>query len=66
VRRCFLFDRRSEGRAPLDRRREERELFFWTAHEALKLVLAVTFTVYVVVSLVTGHGPVPHALAFWK
>lgn len=61
-----MFDRRSEGRAPLDRRREERELFFWTAREILKLVLAIAFTVYVLVSLVTGHDPMPHALAFWK
>ena len=61
-----MFDRRSEGCAPLDRRREERELFFWTAREALKLVVTIAFTIYLLVSLVTGHNPVPQGTAFWK
>jgi hypothetical protein len=53
-------------RPPLDQRREERELFFWTAREILKLVTAVALTIYLVVSLATGHDPIPPGLAVWK
>jgi hypothetical protein len=41
-------------------------LFFWTAREVLKLVVAIVFTIYLLVSLATGHDPVPQRLAFWK
>lgn len=54
------------GRASLDQRRGERELFFWTAREILKLVVAVVLTAYLLISLVTGHDPVPQGLSFWK
>lgn len=38
-------------------RRAERELFFWTARESLKLVLFAALVVYVVVSVVRGRLP---------
>lgn len=41
----------------LARRRAERELFFWTAFMALKLVLAGALVVYVVVALIAGELP---------
>src|SRR6476469_3535204 len=65
-RRCFLFGRQSAGRASLDQRRGERELFFWTAHQVIKLVVTVALTVYLLVSLVSGHDPFPPGLAFWR
>lgn len=61
-----MFGKQSTGRAPLDRRWEEREFFFWTAREAIKLVVALALAVYLIVSLATGHDPVPQGLAFWK
>lgn len=42
---------------PLENRRQERELFFWTAHKILKLVILTVLTVYAVVSLVQGQMP---------
>jgi hypothetical protein len=36
-------------------RRAERELFFWTARQTLKLVTLTAITVYFVVSLVHGE-----------
>ena len=38
-------------------RRAERELFFWTARQALKLVVLTAVCAYVVVSLVRGQIP---------
>jgi hypothetical protein len=61
-----LFGKQPAGRAPLDQRRDERELFFWTAREILKLVVAVTCTVYVIVCLVTGNDPLPQWLSYLK
>jgi hypothetical protein len=49
-------------RAPIEDRRAERELFFWTARETLKLVVLVAATVYMVVSLAHGRLPVEHEL----
>jgi hypothetical protein len=66
VQEVFLFGKQPAGRASLDQRRGERELFFWTAREALKLVVAAALTVYLLVSLATGHQPVPQQLSFWK
>jgi hypothetical protein len=66
VQEVILLGKPPAGRAPLDQRRGERELFFWTAREVLKLVAAVAFTIYLLVSLVTGHDPVPPGLSFWK
>lgn len=42
---------------PVDDRRAERELFFWTAHKSLKLIVSVALTVYCVVSLIGGDFP---------
>ena len=36
-------------------RRAERELFFWTAREALKLIVLAAMTAYFVISLISGH-----------
>jgi hypothetical protein len=47
----------SQQTTPIRDRRAERELFFWTAREALKLVLFVALVVYVVVSIVNGRLP---------
>ena len=40
---------------PLELRRAERELFFWTAREALKLAVWLALTIYFVVELVHGR-----------
>jgi hypothetical protein len=45
------------ARAPIEVRRAERELFFWTARQAIKLVLFAAVAVYVVVSLIEGQLP---------
>jgi hypothetical protein len=45
------------GRAPIATRKAERELFFWTARQILRLVLLTALTVYVVVSVVEGRLP---------
>lgn len=36
-------------------RRTERELFFWTAREGLKLIVLTALTLYFVISLVQGR-----------
>jgi hypothetical protein len=45
------------ARTPIEVRKAERELFFWTARQTLKLVVLAALAVYVVVSLV--HGRIP-------
>jgi hypothetical protein len=45
------------ARTPIEVRRAERELFFWTARQTIKLVLFAALAVYVVVSLVEGQVP---------
>ncbi|HSZ14884.1 MAG TPA: hypothetical protein VK790_12690 [Solirubrobacteraceae bacterium] len=45
------------ARQPIEIRKAERELFFWTARQALKLVILAALTAYVVVSLVEGRLP---------
>ena len=51
---------RSKNRASksLKSRRDERELFFWTAHEAVQLLALVVVTAYLLVALIEGrlHG----------
>ena len=44
----------------------ERELFFWTAHQWIKLAVVAALAIYFIVSLATGHGPITQALTFWK
>jgi len=60
------FQRRHGRRAPLDRRRAERELFFWTARQWVTLtasiVVLISVSAYVIVALI--HGQVP-ALGGW-
>jgi hypothetical protein len=48
---------RSQPITPIGDRRAERELFFWTAHEALKLVLFAALVIYIVISVVQGRLP---------
>jgi hypothetical protein len=43
-------------------RRAERELFFWTAREILKLVILATLTACAVVSLAAGKMPYVEAM----
>jgi hypothetical protein len=45
------------ARTPIEVRRAERELFFWTARQAVKLVVLAAVAVYVVASLL--HGRIP-------
>jgi hypothetical protein len=45
------------ARTPIEVRRAERELFFWTARQTLKLVLFAALAAYVVISLVNGQLP---------
>jgi hypothetical protein len=48
--------RRSRRRPrPLGTRWAERELFFWTARQILKLIVLAALTVYFVVSLLKGR-----------
>jgi hypothetical protein len=51
--------------ASVETRRAERELFFWTANQGLKLVaqilkivLLAALSAYFVVSLIEGHVPI--------
>lgn len=48
---------RHRERTPIEVRRAERELFFWTARQALKLMVLTAVCAYMVVSLVRGHIP---------
>jgi hypothetical protein len=45
------------ARTPIEIRRAERELFFWTAHQVIKLIALVALVVYLVVSLLQGQLP---------
>lgn len=51
---------RSRKRPPklLKSRRDERELFFWTARETVQLVVLVVVTAYLIIALIEGrlHG----------
>lgn len=49
-----MLDFRGRPHSSITQRRAERELFFWTAFEALKLILAAIAVLYLVVSLVTN------------
>jgi hypothetical protein len=44
-------------RDPLERRRAERELFFWTAFTTLRLVAATAIVVYLIFMLIEGKMP---------
>lgn len=46
-----------KARTSIEVRRAERELFFWTAGQTLKLVALAALTAYVVVSVVDGRLP---------
>lgn len=45
------------ARTPIEVRRAERELFFWTARQTVKLVVLAAIAAYLVVSLVQGRIP---------
>jgi hypothetical protein len=45
------------ARTPIEVRKAERELFFWTAHQVLKLVALVALVAYLIVSLLQGQLP---------
>jgi hypothetical protein len=49
---------KSEGQRPPHERKEERELFFWTAREAIKVGLSLALAIYVVIALASGDNPV--------
>lgn len=44
-------------RKPIERRREELELFFWAARQALSVVVLAALTVYLIVALIEGQLP---------
>jgi hypothetical protein len=48
---------RHRTRTSIEARRAERELFFWTARQTVKLVVLAAVAAYVVVSLVRGQIP---------
>ncbi len=54
-----MLDSRGRPHSSITQRKAERELFFWTAFKALKLILAAAavlyVVVYIVVSLVTNE-----------
>jgi hypothetical protein len=45
------------ARTPIEVRKAERELFFWTAHQVLKLIALMALVAYLIVSLVQGQLP---------
>jgi hypothetical protein len=49
-------------RLSVEQRRAERELFFWTAFTALKLLAATAFVLALVLALLQGRGPIPDVL----
>jgi hypothetical protein len=53
---------RPRPQTSVEKRKAERELFFWTAFAALKLVVAIALVVYLVVSLIEGGSPIPELL----
>ena len=50
-------------RRSLIARKQERELFFWTAHKALQLVTFTSLTAYMVVCLIEGRMPMIELLS---
>lgn len=48
---------RQKPKPSIEARRAERELFFWTAHQGLRLVALAAVVAYSVVSLIEGHVP---------
>jgi len=49
---------RHRAHISIQERRAERELFFWTAFTAIKLIVFAVLAAYVVVSLITGEWPI--------
>jgi hypothetical protein len=45
------------ARTPIEVRRAERELFFWTAHQVIKLIALVALVAFLVASLLQGQLP---------
>jgi len=45
------------ARTPIEVRKAERELFFWTARQTVKLVVLAAVAAYLVVSLAQGRIP---------
>jgi hypothetical protein len=45
------------ARTPIEVRRAERELFFWTAHQVIKLIALVALVGYLIASVVQGQLP---------
>jgi hypothetical protein len=45
------------ARTPIEVRKAERELFFWTARQTLELVVLAALAAYVIVSLLEGRIP---------
>lgn len=48
---------RHRGDTSVQERRAERELFFWTAFTAIKLIVVAVLAAYAIVSLITGEWP---------
>lgn len=50
-------DQAGRKRVSIEVRKAERELFFWTARQTLKLVVLAALTAYLLVSLAEGRLP---------
>jgi len=48
---------RHRGDTSVQERRAERELFFWTAFTAIKLIVFAVLAAYAIVSLIAGEWP---------
>jgi hypothetical protein len=66
VQEVVLLGKQPAGRTPLAQRWGERRLFFWTAFNMVKLVVAVTLAVDLIVCLMSGHYPAPQGLSLLK
>jgi hypothetical protein len=49
---------KSGGKKTPRKRKAERELFFWTARETIKVGLSLALAVYFVIALASGNNPV--------
>lgn len=49
---------RNRAHTSVQERKAERELFFWTAFTAIKLIVFAVLAAYVIVSLITGEWPI--------
>jgi len=49
---------KGKSQRPARDRKEERELFFWTTREGIKVGLSLVLAIYFVIALISGDNPV--------